>query len=286
MRVLYKVLVVLLAVVVWSIVKRQLNGGVIEAGIIGAVTVWAFNAIGLQKPASRLTAEPGDPATGRVENTPLDDALPATKAAIDRSYSWRRLFARLIDYQISALILMGLVLYTNLLPDFVIKLLQNPNATPQSSVMIQASFSIGLWTILEPLVLKLFNTTPGKALLGLQLVCLGSQPKYFTRSLAVWGVGMGFGIPLVTTFASLIALGKMKVDGRAIWDKWTGFTVEAKPLGGLRRVTVTLVVSLIFANRLFQGAGVSLPDLTQQALGLNQLAAEIFRVVVASTVKS
>ena len=219
MRVLYKVLVVLLAVVVWSFVKRQLNGGVIEAGIIGAVTVWAFNAIGLQKPASRLTAEPNDPATGRVENMPLDDALPASKAAIDRSYSWRRLFARLIDYQISALILMGLVLYTNLLPDFVIKLLLDPNATPQSSVMIQASFSIILWTILEPLVLKLFNTTPGKALLGLQLVCLGSQPKYFTRSLAVWGVGMGFGIPLVTTFASLIALGKMKVDGRAIWDK-------------------------------------------------------------------
>jgi S1-C subfamily serine protease len=48
MRVFYRLIIILIGVVVWSVVKSQLHGGVIEAGIIAAVTLWAANAVNLQ----------------------------------------------------------------------------------------------------------------------------------------------------------------------------------------------------------------------------------------------
>jgi len=163
-----------------------------------------------------------------VENEIVDNALPEPKSRIDKSYSLQRFFARLIDYQISALILGGLILYTELVPDVVTDALSDQKAPQLWLSGVWGFFSAAQWTVLETLLLITLKTTPGKSLLGLSLTSADSQPSYWKRSFSVWAIGMGFGLPFISLFASLIAGNRMKRSGMADWDKWARFKVEPK----------------------------------------------------------
>ncbi|AMK78898.1 MULTISPECIES: trypsin-like peptidase domain-containing protein [Methylomonas] len=167
------------------------------------------------------------------------------KHRIDKSYSWRRFLARLIDYQISALILSGLILYTELLPDSIIDALVDS----KMAVAAWGFFSTVQWVILESLLLTMFKTTPGKVLLGLRLTSQASEPNYWLRSLAVWVVGAGFGLSFISLFAGLIAANRMKRQGTADWDRWTGFKVETEPLRFTGGAVVAVLIALIIGNR-------------------------------------
>ena len=107
-----KILIVFAGIVALAVIKSQFNGGVIEAGIICALTLWAANAVNLQAHSKKTQTNPAladddEHEIGVIDNEVLDtsDSLPEskTKRRIDKTYPWRRFFARMIDYQISAL---------------------------------------------------------------------------------------------------------------------------------------------------------------------------------------
>ena len=171
--------------------------------------------------------------------------------APSRTYQpWRRLFARMIDYQISGLILTGLVLSTRLAPDFIINPVQVQNTPQLASSLAMGFFSMALWVVLEPLILSQFNNTPGKALLCLKLVRNNSSSSYWKRSFSVWAVGLGFGIPLISTFATIIAATRLKKQGIADWDRWYGFRVVADEFGFKRGLVALVLVALLVASNI------------------------------------
>lgn len=183
------------------------------------------------------------------------DFEPELETPLRNYHPWRRLFARMIDYQISGLIITGLVLSTRLAPDSIINPLQVQNTLLISSSLAVGFFSMALWVVLEPLILSQFNNTPGKALLGLKLVSNDEHSSYWKRSFTVWAVGVGFGIPLISTFATIIAATRLKKQGLTDWDSWYGFKVVADEFGFKRGLVALVLVALIVASNIVLMSG-------------------------------
>jgi hypothetical protein len=161
------------------------------------------------------------------------------------TYSWRRYFARnFIDYSISGSLLGFIFAFWqgmgHQLPDWI-------TATSPLKIIGWSFFSTLLWVCLEPIILSIFGTTPGKALFRLQLVSDNNQPDYWGRSFAVWAVGMGFCIPLVSLFTMLNADTRLKKNGKTDWDRWMEFSVTAEPLTILRKALIVVVSTLLLA---------------------------------------
>jgi uncharacterized RDD family membrane protein YckC len=252
--------------------------------IKGAARLWMGNAENLQAYTKKAQADLF--STNRdelkldvvIDSEMLDASnyMPEskTKPRIDKTYPWQRLSARIIDYQISALIISGLIFYTALVPEYVINAIYDPKAPLLVTAMVFGFFSSALWVVLEPLLLSQFQTTPGKALLRLRLVSKDSNPNYWKRSFAVWAVGIGFGIPLISMFAMLIAANRLKPRGIADWDRWTGFKVDSEALGFNRGVVVVVLIALITANRMTFLSS-STPPAQQQGIYQASNAAQI-----------
>ncbi len=175
---------------------------------------------------------------------------PELETALRNYHPWRRFFARMIDYQISGLIFTGLVLSTRLAPDSIINPLQVQNTLQLSSSFAMGFFSMALWVVLEPLILSQFNNTPGKALLRLKLVPNDEHSSYWKRSFSVWAVGLGFGIPLIETFAAIIAATRLKKRGITDWDRWYGFSVVADEFGFKLGLVALVPVALVVASNI------------------------------------
>jgi|GEM_PF-272650 len=164
-------------------------------------------------------------------------------------YLWRRYFARQIDYIICAFLLSFMLAAWSTtgqsLPSTINSAMNNPNL---SSVQQTANWTIVgtfFWVILEPICLSMFGTTLGKALFRLRLVSDNIEPNYWGRSVAVWLLGMGGGIPVISAFFMLNAAAKLKKNGQTEWDKRTGFSVEAESLSILRRASLTVLIVLL-----------------------------------------
>ena len=146
----------------------------------------------------------------------------------------------MIDYEISSLLLIGLI-QIGFIPDHIASGLNNPEISTFQNYVNWSFFGGLLWVIVEPMVLFSFSTTPGKALFRLRLLSISSKPKYWSRSFAVWAVGLGFCLPSLSGLLALRAAGRLKKNGQSDWDKWTGFIVVPEPLGVIRKTSLTLL---------------------------------------------
>lgn len=118
-----------------------------------------------------------------------------------------------------------------------------------------------LYVFVEPIMLSIWGTTPGKALLRIRLSKSSEEKLTYAealdRSINVWVRGLGMGIPLVSIFTLTIAYRRLKRDGITAWDREGGFAVTHQEIG-LPRV---LVMILFFTGILFlalmadQGSG-------------------------------
>lgn len=144
-------------------------------------------------------------------------------------YSWQRCFARGVDYAICGLLIIVVL----------------PALMTQPLVLI--FFVTLLWVILEPICLLICGTTVGKALFGLRLISYNAKPKYFWRSIAVWLVGLGCGIPVISILTALKTAVTLQQKGEAYWDNRFGFQVIAEPVNIMRTMLLTIAVVLIVA---------------------------------------
>lgn len=104
-----------------------------------------------------------------------------------------------------------------------------------------------VYLFVEPLMLSLFGTTPGKALLNIHLRRVdGGLLTYreaLSRMFNVWLRGLGLGIPLVVIVMNIISYTKLTNEGITSWDKAGGFRVSHREVGALR---VVGMVALFF----------------------------------------
>lgn len=173
--------------------------------------------------------------------------------ATDSPPLWRRALARLTDYGLGGVLLMvGLLFWTHTgqTPDWLNAALSEEEAwfyTLQVGAVLIALSGC----LLEAISLSAFGTTLGKTLWGLQLHNQNPAPPYWTRSVAVWALGTGFGLPWLASVLALYAGLRLKRTGSTVWDDWTGFWVADIPFSPVRRAASTLmIVSLLAGNGL------------------------------------
>jgi len=153
---------------------------------------------------------------------------------------WRRFFARMLDLGIYSIPWTAFIAFV-----------LNVNISNRSiwGNMLDAYAAMILMLFIEPLLLKLFGTTPGKAVFGLRVISdRGEYFSYFEgfeRTWRVLGRGYGFNIPiygLVRLWKSYKTCANNEVQP---WDENTVYTI--KDTKWLRPVACIAVYALSFA---------------------------------------
>lgn len=107
------------------------------------------------------------------------------------------------------------------------------------------------WVFVEPIFLSTIGTTPGKALLKVNLTTArGNRLDYadaFGRSFKVWVRGLGFGVPLVSFVTLIVAYGRLRDNGETSWDREGAFVVAHGTIGVLRTIVAALFLSSVIA---------------------------------------
>lgn len=158
--------------------------------------------------------EPEAPLSTETSH-PKEDGLPTADQA-ERKVQCRylpnpltRLIARFVDCGLYASLAMG-ILYLSHVP-FSEYLLPTNSLFWAPLVLIEA-YCTSRW-----------NTTPGKALLGISISTFGSQQEMgfgraFSRSVSVFILGMGMFLPLIAGITMLVSYFILTRKGICLWD--------------------------------------------------------------------
>ena len=133
---------------------------------------------------------------------------------------WRRLFARGFDYWFYFALwssVSNLIMIRNMMDLAILNLV----------------VAVVLMLILEPILLTIFGTTPGKALFGVRLRNLNGRKLTLMQGwIRMWSVfirGHGFLFPGYNLYRMYKSYEECKVRGVTKWDEQGDFVVSAKP---------------------------------------------------------
>lgn len=152
---------------------------------------------------------------------------------MSRINPWRRWFARTFDYL------------------FFILLLQIvTRTTPFKLTSFHLYFFLTVffvWVFIEMVLIHFMGTTPGKWLLSISVTTkegkLLSFKESLHRSLSVWWLGLGAGLPLVCWVTMIVAAVKVSITGGSSWDRDEGYQVHQAKLHPLKIALYILTLS-------------------------------------------
>ena len=154
---------------------------------------------------------------------------------VSGGFPWRRWFARQIDMGIYALLWWGVAF---------LGLNRNVIDWNVRNVIIPFIFMI----IIEPLLLRIFGTTPGKALLGIHIRDeAGNKPSCFTGLMRMWRVfvyGYGLMIPFYNLYRNYKSYKSCKANERMRWDEAEDLIVTLRDKKPVRVVLVPICYAL------------------------------------------
>lgn len=136
-------------------------------------------------------------------------------------YPWRRFFARTLDS----------FLYEIILAAFLVFVL-NINISNRSNwgSILDSFIVILMMLFLEPLWLKLFRTTPGKAIFGLYIENLDGRNLSYSEGLArMWeviAIGLGYNIPIYNIVRQVKSYRKCVDREIQPWDENLSYTIR------------------------------------------------------------
>jgi uncharacterized RDD family membrane protein YckC len=166
------------------------------------------------------------------------------KASSKQIRPWLRFWARMMDY---LLMFVALMVLLSIIFDW----------HPQRSTWITILVPL-IWMFLEPLFLKKWGMTPGKAFLRMSVTKKnGSKLSYeegFERSLKVWIRGVGLGIPLVNVIMCIVSYIKLKKNRITGWDRDCETVVHHEKVG----IERTVLFVCLFIVGLFISWGLGL----------------------------
>lgn len=136
---------------------------------------------------------------------------------------WRRYFARELDLSIYMAVWNA---FLTILFSFGVPRIKNIFLNQLIGVIV----SVGIILLIEPLLLHLFGTTPGKKILGLRVTKEdGSYLTIKEGQMRTWSVlknGMGFMIPIYSLFKLYKSYCFCKEQGQMVWDQDYCYTVK------------------------------------------------------------
>lgn len=155
---------------------------------------------------------------------------------------WRRLFARLFDlalYQLAWTALLALGFHINM--------------ADRSAALwwLDSVICLVIMIMVEPILLRFWGTTPGKAIFGLRVErAEGGKPTYGesgARTMAISWRGLGWNIPIYDLFRLIKCYDIYCKDKELPWDRDQDLVVEAKPKSGLRNVVFLVAAAAVLA---------------------------------------
>ena len=171
----------------------------------------SYAQLDAEKYLCRIPADMDSPAV-------FQDAPPAAYCP------WRRFFARTLDLQLYGLLWTAVLAWVF-----------HVNITSRGALLnwIDALIAILLMLFIEPLLLRFWGTTPGKALFGLRLEHPdGSRITYgegFSRTKAVIWRGLGLNIPIYAIYRGYKSYKEHGRDGEMSWDQEQDLAMDVRP---------------------------------------------------------
>lgn len=181
--------------------------------------VEVFKVTGLDEPPTVEDSE---------EEEPLDSEKPRP---------WVRFWVRMVDYLLFAVIIGA-----------ILGIFKLPSLSPRQPYL--GMIMIFLWAFVETFLLATWGTTPGKWLLRIKIRTVdGKKPALFdslSRSLSVWFLGVGAGVPVLSIITMIVACVKLSNNKITTWDRKNSLHIEHKKVGLLRTVVVILFFLVVF----------------------------------------
>ncbi len=174
------------------------------------------------------------------ENAPVTKHLPPAG-------NWRRFFARTLDLILIMPILTVVSSFT--LSYHFIGFSEWISESGSNTAFNLLLFPVGL--LIECLIYKLFKSTPGKALFGLQILDYNQKKippdSYAGRNFYVWKSAYAFGLPLFNIGTMANQYSSVRKSGKTTYDQKLGFTVvKSKPNIFKATIAIVLFVAGLF----------------------------------------
>lgn len=178
---------------------------------------------------------------------PIPKKVIKTEAEHSIASGWPRFFARLFDFW-----LVGSVITLSIVSAVFFMGLSVPNwvYNPIAKILFVLILSAILLT-LDAAIYKVFGNTPGKALLGLNVVTLDFKPltfgRYLYRNFSMWFRGLALGIPVITFVAMYYEFDNLRKGKPTSYDESIGCRVRSKAIGLPRKIIFgVMFLSLCF----------------------------------------
>lgn len=161
--------------------------------------------------------------------------------------AWQRFLARFIDITLFTVVFLSAGVQFGLLEPGEL-------AMPRLLALLGAPL---VWIFFEVICLRLWGATPGKALLGLQVVTEDDQPltmrRAFSRTFDVWFVGCGMELPVLSSLLKIVSFFRYRQTGTTSWDTVLELKVVHRPVTSIGIVLATLLIvgSLIIRSYAF-----------------------------------
>lgn len=154
-----------------------------------------------------------------------------------KPHPWRRFWARMLDYTFYGFVL------------GVIFALCGIIIPPMYWGLVGVGL-IFLWTFIEAGFLCTWGTTPGKAMLAMDVRKKeGGKLSYLdgiNRSFSVWWLGLGAAIYPISIITMIVACTKLSNLGETTWDKKGDYVVSYGRVGPLRVIIVILFFIILW----------------------------------------
>ena len=148
---------------------------------------------------------------------------------------WVRFWARIFDYQVFILIF-GTIIYMTVGPILAYS-------------MLMPIMAIFVWCFVEAILIAGIGYTPGKWLLRVKVRSADGEKLSFRaslqRSLSVWWLGYGAGIPILNLITMTVACVKLSNLKMTSWDRFGHFKVSHSKIGFFRILVVFLFFVMI-----------------------------------------
>ena len=187
-----------------------------------------------------LASQPVD--LGALQRLPPAQRAEALKAQLKEgagasgaraSIALRRFIARVLD-TLTLGLLAAAALYAFWLGETLASL--GWPLLPEPFVLLW--IAVFAWIPVEALALAVFGTTPGKALMGLEVARDDATKPGFgpalTRGFRLLYRGLGLGIPVIGMITMIVAFARFTSQGRTSWDRELGLDVRAAPIEAWR----------------------------------------------------
>lgn len=178
---------------------------------------------------------------------PIPKKVIKTEAEHSIASGWPRFFARLFDFW-----LVGSVITLSIVSAVFFMGLSVPNwvYNPIAKILFVLILSAILLT-LDAAIYKVFGNTPGKALLGLNVLTLDFKPltfgRYLYRNFSMWFRGLALGIPVITFVAMYYEFDNLRKGKPTSYDDSIGCRVRSKAIGLPRKIIFgVMFLSLCF----------------------------------------